>query len=235
MVGKSAEEKMILDRCEGAKAMFIDGNIPLADLTLSRSLDAFDPKRDRGGSDFLDLDGEVSARSVWAWLAWFAGDTQRAIRQSQLVFEIAEQLDHPFSLAYAYCVGGSALLSVGEFERVAEVSRRATELSDKWQMTYWGAYAEVLRGGSLINSDPRSAIDILGTGKHRYMETGARMIIPWIAWLEARAHIAIGEAFAGLSILRSVREHESRLFRPLIDSLYESHDTRTPFGAGRKF
>ncbi len=103
----SAPQLSALHRCTGAKQLFIDGNLVAAKASLQKSLEvSADPEKEayRG---FQDADGEVTSRSLLSWLAWFAGDLPGALEGSRSVIARAQLSLHPFSMARAYCIGGS--------------------------------------------------------------------------------------------------------------------------------
>ena len=209
-----------LYRCIGANEMFIEGNMDAAYAALLRSLEDCQPIQNEPELDIGNPDGEVTSRSLLSWLAWFSGDAPRAIAESRSVFSLAETSEQPFGLACAYCVGGSAMLSAGELEQALEISERARAVSEKWSMRYWAAYASVLRGGSMVKSDPTAALNLLEDAKQRYVETGASLIVPWIVWLQARAYLEMNQHDAADRIANSVAMHEAKLFRGLFASLF---------------
>jgi hypothetical protein len=212
-----ADGEMVFERCAGGKLMFLDGDIPRADAALGRSLAAFDPGRHRVGQGLYDLDGEICVRSLRAWLLWFAGDPAGSIRAGREVIALARRVDHPFSLAYALCLGGSALLSAGEIDEVFSIAAEVEGLAARYHMAYWSAYAKILRGGAVLATDAEAAIAILRTARQLYVDTGARMLLPWVVGQEAQALAKTGRGAQARELLRAARLPKVGLFRPLAD------------------
>ena len=212
-----ADGDMVLDRCAGAKYLFLDGDIRGADEALCRALSKFDPQRHRVGTGLYDLDNEICVRSLQSWLRWFSGDSAEAVRASHHVIDLARRVDHPFSLAYALCLGGSALLSAGETKSVLECAVEVQALAEKYAMSYWSAYAEILRGGGTINHDAAAAVETLRNARQLYRNTRARMLEPWISVLEARALTRLGRKAEARELLQTTPTYDTLLFTGLVE------------------
>ena len=209
-----ADGTMVLDRCEGARRMFVDGDTAGAEALLRRSIIAFDPSRHRVGASLYDLDGEVAVKSLCSWLQWFAGRPDAARTQAHETIALARTINHPFSLAYALCLGGSALLSAGEIAAASDVAAQARELARQYYMDYWMAYADVLTAGARIATAPAAAAADLDSAGKRYRTTGARLIMPWIHTLEAEARRRAGDDKRADALLAAATASPFRLFRP---------------------
>lgn len=213
IAGQVPDGEMVLDRCEGAKLMFVDGDVAPAQAALVRSLIGFDPDRHRVGAKLFDLDGEVAVKSLCSWLLWFAGKPDSARSLALETIALAHTIQHPFSLAYALCLGGSALLSAGDVETVREIAVEAQRLADQYYMDYWAAYANVLAAGAKISTDPVSAAADLEAAGKSYRATGARLIVPWICALEADARRRTGETERSNRLLAVTTNASFGLFR----------------------
>jgi DNA-binding SARP family transcriptional activator/predicted negative regulator of RcsB-dependent stress response len=58
---------------------------------------------------FIDQRNLESALSCQSWVLWFLGYPDQALRSSQEALAVAQELDHPFALEFAFSVGGAAL------------------------------------------------------------------------------------------------------------------------------
>lgn len=217
--GKSADIDMIVDRCNGARLMYIDGDVSGAREMFIRSLSGFDAARHRVGMGLYDLDGEVAVRSSLAWLAWFDGSGAKVADQAVDVIATARRIGHPFTLAYALCIGGSALVCAEEEGRVQVLSDEAFALAEKHEMHYWRAYSRILLGASLIPADPENALSVLNESRKMYAATGAQLIAPWIDILQARALLRLNRRSETERLLQGVRHQDVSLFRSLADRM----------------
>lgn len=212
----TGEARMIVDRCLGIQSMFLEGDLARAEALFARSLSAFDRKSHGVGKGFNDLDGEVVIRSLSSWLRYFAGDFADALDRANQAIELAQRIEHPFSLAYALCLGGSALLSAGDAAAAADAAANARALALKCRMPYWEAYADILGGGALILANVDAGLRMLAEARKSYLDTGANLILPWVLSLEAEGWQQAGDLGKALALLRQGEGHEALLFRPLV-------------------
>jgi class 3 adenylate cyclase len=213
----TAAAATIVDRCVGIQSMFLDGDLSRAETRFARSLSTFDRRKRGVGKDVSDLDGEIVVKSLRSWLKYFAGDLVQAVDQANGAIELAQRIEHPFSLAYALCLGGSALLSAGEVDAAADAGAKARALAVKSRMSYWMAYADILIGGALIVANVESGLQALADARKAYLSTGANLILPWILSLEAEGWRKAGDSGKALALLRQGESHKARLFVPLVN------------------
>jgi hypothetical protein len=213
----TAAAATIVDRCVGIQSMFLDGDLSRAETRFARSLSTFDRRKRGVGKDVSDLDGEIVVKSLRSWLKYFAGDLVQAVDQANGAIELAQRIEHPFSLAYALCLGGSALLSAGEVDAAAAAGAKARALAVKSRMSYWTAYADILIGAALIVADVESGLQALADARKAYLSTGANLILPWILSLEAEGWRKAGDSGKALALLRQSESHKARLFVPLVN------------------
>jgi class 3 adenylate cyclase len=206
----------IVDRCVGIQAMFLDGDLGQAETRFARSLSTFDREKYGVGKSVSDLDGEVVVKSLRSWLKYFTGDLVRAVDQANSAIELAQRIEHPFSLAYALCLGGSALLSAGEVTAAADAGAKARSLAVTNRMSYWMAYADVLIGGALVLTNIEAGLQVLADARKAYLSTGANLILPWILSLEAEGWRKTGDFGKARALLRQGENHKARLFHPLV-------------------
>jgi AAA ATPase-like protein len=208
--------RMITDRCVGIQSMFLNGDLARAEALFARSLRAFDRKRHGVGMGFNDLDGEVAIKSLNSWLRYFAGDFVDAVDRANDAIQLGQRIGHPFSFAYALCLGGSALLSAGAAAAAADAAANARALALKCRMPYWKAYADILIGGAVILTNLDAGLRMLAEARKSYLDTGANLILPWVLSLEAEGWQRAGDVGKALAKLRQGESHEARLFHPLV-------------------
>jgi class 3 adenylate cyclase/tetratricopeptide (TPR) repeat protein len=79
----------------------------------------------------------VIARTWLALCLAECGDFDQAIACAIEGAAIAEFIDHPYSLAYAYWGVGHAYLRAGQFEQAIDVLERGLDICREWRITVW--------------------------------------------------------------------------------------------------
>jgi predicted ATPase/class 3 adenylate cyclase len=113
---------------------------------LDRAIELFDPKRHRGARLRLGPNPGVAARAVSGLLHWLFGYPETAARRAASALELAEQLDHPYSLAYA--TFHVALLDTwgGRLDVVHRRTESVLKIAEEHDYRIWTALGLVLQG-----------------------------------------------------------------------------------------
>ncbi len=148
-------------------------------------------------------DPAVVGLSLIAWTNWFLGRFAEARNNAQAALDLAEELEHPFSLAYARSLAASFYLVSRSPELVLENADAAIALSERHNYPYWLGWSTVMRGWaqSALGS-PTDGIATLKHGLDLYESTGARQIKPYIATVLAGMYGAAGQPEEGLEVLK---------------------------------
>jgi predicted ATPase/class 3 adenylate cyclase len=117
---------------------------------LDRSIALFDPQRHRAGPFSLGPNPGVVALTTSAFALWLLGDLDRAIERASRALDVAGQLNHPFTLAYALFHSSFLDLWRRDYESVRERTTAALELAEEHGYEVWRAVALVLQGTALI-------------------------------------------------------------------------------------
>lgn len=150
-------------RCEAHHAMGatlsslgeLDGSRQHFELALA-AYDEGVPKRSALGSDL-----GVFAHAWYAHTLWLLGDEPNAVAQSDEGIALAQRLDHVYShtLALAY----AALLHQlrRDRDRVIECTDTVTALCTRYEIAYYGDWAQVLGGWARGQTDPAEGIALI--------------------------------------------------------------------------
>src|SRR5439155_21080427 len=117
---------------------------------LDRSIALFDPQRHRAGPFSLGPNPGVVALTTSAFALWLIGDLDRAIERASRALDVARQLNHPFTLAYALFHSSFLDLWRRDYESVRERTTAVLELAEGHGYEVWRAVALVLQGTALI-------------------------------------------------------------------------------------
>jgi predicted ATPase/class 3 adenylate cyclase len=151
-------------------------------------------------------DPGVACRAYLAMTEWLLGFPERAQARARESVALAEELDDPFSLAYALCFPGAIVSEMcgGDTGTVVE---RGLEVAADGEFSLWVAFAKVHRA-SLRFEDQRSdaALDELRHSVVAIPEIGVLINSPYYMTLLARAHWQAGRSEAGLQVLDEAQQ-----------------------------
>jgi len=117
---------------------------------LDRSIAVFDPRRHRSGRFRFGPNPGVVAHTTSAFALWVMGEMDRSYERSARALEIARELDHPFTLAYALFHTAFLELWRRDFARVSELAGAAVEVAEEHGYEVWKAVGLVLQGTALV-------------------------------------------------------------------------------------
>ena len=137
-----------------------------------------------------------------AWSLWILGYPAQALKRSQEALSLAQELDHPFSLAIAQ--GGA--VCVHQLRREAQVVREWTEvnmtLSTEQGFAFWVLWGSIMHGWALAELGQREeGIPQIQQGLATYRAIGAEIILPYNYALLAESYGKVGQIEDGMSML----------------------------------
>jgi predicted ATPase/class 3 adenylate cyclase len=113
---------------------------------LERAIALFDPHRHQPGPLRLGPSSGVSSHTTSALLLWLLGSPDRATERAARAVELAEQLNHPFTLAYTGFHAGLLDLWRREFELVQVRGSGVLEVAEEHDYPIWRALGLALEG-----------------------------------------------------------------------------------------
>ena len=172
-------------------------------------------------------DPGVGCRSYSASCLWLLGFPDQAQRRAQDALELAHQLKHPFSVAYARC----CLAFVSQFRRdvqnVREHAEAAVALANEHGFAAWEALATSFRGWALaIGGESDKGVVELQKGIAGMRAMGAGIWLPFRCTMLAEVLDLVGDPKEGLQSLAEaqtlVEETEERWWEA---EIYRLHGT----------
>ena len=164
------------------------------------------PERHHPNAFLTSQDVGVTARSVAAMVLWLRGETELGLARSRDAIELASELKHPFSKAYA--LGCAAWLDA--YRRAPEpMAAHATatiELSTAQALGFWLVWGMIFAGRAVFDAGQTAA-----GAKHMeealatYRGIGSGMVVPYFLALLAEVESANGDATSALSRLDDAR------------------------------
>ncbi len=177
-----------------------------------------------GAQKFLQgTDPAVIGMSVLSWTDWFLGDGEAARNGIEAALRHAQDLDHPFSLAYGESLAASVYQVLAEPATVLAHAEKGIALAEENDYPYWLAWSTIMRGWAVAAlGEADRGIDILNDGLAAYEATGARQIKPYVLTLLAEMYGWAKRPADGLACLdhacgsgneTDVRFYEAEAFR----------------------
>src|SRR5262249_26164195 len=117
--------------------LYLMGEVAQAHEHFAQSLALYDPQRHRTLTFAYGQDPGVAALVIDAWALWLLGYPDQALRRRQEACTLAQELAHPFTLAYTF----ASLAMFHQFRRDREEARRhaeaATCICREQGISYW--------------------------------------------------------------------------------------------------
>jgi class 3 adenylate cyclase/predicted ATPase len=125
-----------------------------------------------------------------AWLEWFGGRSDQAIRYSQQSIALARELSYGLGLAYALGMSAALYQCLGDAETTARLAEETIGLARKYGFPYWVAWETSLLGWTrTVDGQTDAGVEMLQQGLAAYRATGAELFSPYMLGLLAEAHL----------------------------------------------
>jgi predicted ATPase len=183
-------------------ALFNLGELVAAQEHLEQCLALYDPQQHRGLAFLFGQDPRVTGLAILVWTLWIRGYPDQAVAKSDEMITFAQELSHPFSLAYALTFDGVLHQFRQEKQAVQVRSDVATTLATAQGFAQWVGLATLLRGWTLTREGQIDrGIVQMHQGLAAWRATGSEVWYPWSLSLLAEAYGKIGQTEEGLNLL----------------------------------
>jgi predicted ATPase len=162
----------------------------------------YDAQQHRSRAVFFGQDPGVACYTYEALALWLLGYPDQALHKSREGLTLAQQLAHPFSLAFALL--HSAVLHVArrEGQGTQELSEAALTLATEQEFAFWLAWGMFLRGWALTTQgDERGGLAQMCQGLEASRAIGAEVGRSGFLALLATAYGAAAQPEQGLEVL----------------------------------
>jgi tetratricopeptide (TPR) repeat protein len=188
-------------RSVGMCAFFV-GEFAAAHKHLQRANAIYDRSLHHAHAFIYGTDPGVVGLSVDGWANWFLGNPVQAITNIDAALRLAEDLQHPFSLAYVQSLAASVNQARRNPDAVNAHADAAIAIAEEHGYPYWLGWATVMKGWALSAlGKPDRGIEVLQRGLEVYESTGARQIKPYILTLLAEMYGWAGAPQRGIGAL----------------------------------
>jgi predicted ATPase len=199
------------------------GEFAVAREHLEQGLALYHPQQHRSHAFLYGYDSGVHCLSFGAWALWYLGCPDQALRRIHEALTLAQELSHPFSLAFALAFAAWLHQLRREGQAAQEWAEAAIALATDQGFPFWESWGTVLRGWALAEQGQSAeGIAQMGQGIAAWRATGAELQRPYYLALLAEAYGKAGQAEEGLSVLAEAltavhktgeRQYEAELYR----------------------
>jgi TOMM system kinase/cyclase fusion protein len=203
-LAQSAQDPVLLleaHRALGNTAFWL-GEVASAQAHLEQSIALYDPQQHRALAFLYGDDPGVNCLSYAACALWSLGYPEQALKRSQEALTLAQELSHPFSLAFALSWATMLHQYRREWQATQERAEAAITLSTDQGIPYFLAQATILRGWTLAEQGQgEEGIAQIRQGMDAWRATGAELRRPYYLALLAETYGKVGQAEEGLTAL----------------------------------
>jgi predicted ATPase len=158
-----------------------------------------------------------------AWALWLLGYPHQALTRLHEAVHLAQDIGHPFSLAFALADAAIVHQHRRETQAVQAHAEATITLAREHGFAYWLAFGTILRGWSLaIQGQRQEGHAQLHGGLNAWRATGSGNSGPYFLTLLAEAQRQAGQSTSGLAVLAEAltlvdktgeRWYEAELYR----------------------
>ncbi|GAB4122908.1 MAG: hypothetical protein Fur005_45070 [Roseiflexaceae bacterium] len=117
------------------------------------------------------------------------GDVVQAYAQMEATIELAEQSQHPFTMAFAWSFVSWACALAHDNERSMEAAKRSLSLADRYSFPTWQAMGHIANGFfRAMVEQPREGLAQLQHGFELAARTGAQTPLPFLIGLTSQLY-----------------------------------------------
>ncbi len=198
------------------------GEFAAARTHLERAIADYAPERARSHLALYSQDPRIICLSRLAYVLRYLGEPDQAEEKAREALRLADELEHPFSLAYALNFSAWLAIEMGDEALARERAERMAALADEHRLGFMQPMGKILRGWVIArDGQTDDAIALIHQGLDHYAGSGWSLYQPYGFALLARvlldagrpddARAAIAEAF-DLSARAGQRYLEAQLY-----------------------
>jgi tetratricopeptide (TPR) repeat protein len=213
-------EILALGEREGDPGMLIDGHLLVGtalmtfeDLhggldQLDQAIALFPGQRTRPRTARVGNDPRVSCLTTAGFTLWMLGYPDQAVDRVNAALDLAAELDHPFTSAYAHFHAGLLRLWRRDTEVALDLAVRLHELADEHEFRIWTAAGGCLLGAAQVDLGRfDQGLANIRDGIELYGELRSPPIFwPFLLFVSARASVTAGRPADALRPLETAIE-----------------------------
>ena len=192
---------LVAHRVLGQTLAFL-GEFSTAQGHLERGMTLYDLEQHGAFAALYGQDQGVICRSWAALTLWSLGYPAQALRRSREALTLAQELVHPFSLAYAMCFAGMLCQLCRDIQAAQARATAEMALCTAQGFALYLARGTILQGWAMAEHGQGVAgLAHMRQGLVAYQATGAAVFRPYYLAFLAEAYGKVGQAGEGLTLL----------------------------------
>lgn len=138
--------------------LFFQGELQQAKRNLERAISIYDPTLHSGHAFIFGIgtNPKVTGLSVLAWNNLILGSTEIALAQIQEAIDYANDLNHPFTICYAYGMAASLFQTLKDIEKTEKYAQLVAEFAADRKFVYWKSWGQIFLAWSRIINAQKS-------------------------------------------------------------------------------
>jgi predicted ATPase len=186
---------------------FWQGEFRSARAHLAQALAHYDPEHPRAHIALYAQDPGVICLIHLAYVLWYLGYPDQAVKRGQEARRLAQELSHPFSLAYALTYSAWLHNDLRDRPTTQACVEASLTLATGQGQPHWVLRGRMLEGWLLVEQGKvEVGIARMHQSMAAYRETGAELGWPYYLALLAQAYGQVGEMEPGLRALAEAME-----------------------------
>ncbi len=182
--------------------LFSRGELIAAQAHVEQGIALYDPQKHRPLTFLYGQDPGVTCLGYASWTLWSLGYPDQALKRSREALTLAEELSHPFSLAFAHGVAAM----VRYFRRDWPEGQKQTEmmlaLGNEQGFRFFLIMGALHQGGILAQTEKgKNGIEQLRQGLEIFQSSGTKLMRPYWLVLLAEAYGNAEQPEVGLEVL----------------------------------
>jgi class 3 adenylate cyclase/tetratricopeptide (TPR) repeat protein len=175
-----------------------------------KSLSHYDIENSRDHTRHDTIDPGGVGMINLAWSEWLAGNSDTAAGLARDAVAQSRKIDHPYTLAYAICMGAAVFQCRRKADTVLSMVDEAISIAKERDYRYWIAWGSCLQGWAQAQlGNPEIGIQSLTDGLKEYRGTGATLFVPHILCMTAESLCLMGNHAEARRHLKLAAEIES--------------------------
>ena len=170
-------------------------------------LAAYAPERHRALADTYSADLELVCLVHRAIASFIVGRADEAAEISERIVELVDEIDHPYSAAWADTWGAVPDLLAGETQRAATRVAKARRIAEENDYAYVSAMAWMIEGSIGERADAAQEIH---AGLEAFRSTGAEIVVPFFQTLRAELLLEAERPDDAVVVLEDARARVER-------------------------
>jgi predicted ATPase len=200
---RTQDPELLLEahRVMGSNMLWL-GEIAPARAHSEQGVALYDPQQHRSHVFMYGHDPGVGCQSFAAISIWVLGYPDQALQSIQEALTLAQELTHPFSLAFALAWAATIHQFRRELKAVHERAEAVIATSTEHGFPFWLAFGTILRGWALTAQGAGAeGIAQIRQGLVAYRSTESELHRPYFLALLAEAYGEVGQPEEGLTVL----------------------------------